>query len=609
VKRWLVWAALVTSCSEESPYVVPPPAARAVALLSQLSGDVALTHQGQRAVATAGAVFEGDLLETGEDGHALLSAHGKEVELLEGSRFKVGTSLGDLTAATGEFVFEERDGGAFTTTGGSGRAPGGTRVRVDLRDGGTAFRISEGSFEFVADDGGINTVKGGQRLVLGEGIFEFDPKPAAQVRPPAISTLSLLPVGVVTLKSKAGPRQKIPPEGMVLDQSGTFAVSAGSQLRARVDGVSVQFEGASRGTLEPQAGDPKLRTALSRGGARVFLEPGQSVLLDGKKPVTLRATSRMTALVAATPLGARVEVLGGEGEATQGDGLPRKVGALDVVAASSKGLTTSRRAMGLLSVASVPGGLARVFWGRPSDVTLAVPAGEGAVQVATDSEFHNLLLDAHAAEQVVVPAPLKGTLYWRRGNQEASSVRFDKDETASSVAPKSDTVAETGLKATVFFQSAVPSLTFTFPSREAPGGWRFRVYAAGDLKTALVDRKVNENRAVVESGVLHEGSYLWSAVALERSGAEAAGSRMNKMDVVFDNSVTRLVLSAPREGERGSTAVGVAPLGSKLSLNGRAVGLDAGGRFSVPIGGASTLVFRLVNKDGAESLWVRRLAR
>ena len=33
------------------------------------------------------------------------------------------------------------------------------------------------------------------------------------------------------------------------------------------------------------------------------------------------------------------------------------------------------------------------------------------------------------------------------------------------------------------------------------------------------------------------------------------------------------------------------------------------GRFSVPLGSASVLVFKLVSKEGAESQWVRRLGR
>ena len=175
--------------------------------------------------------------------------------------------------------------------------------------------------------------------------------------------------------------------------------------------------------------------------------------------------------------------------------------------------------------------------------------------------------------------------------------------------PLGDTVAETGLKATVYFQGAVPTLTFTFPPRDDAASWRFRVYAAGDLKSPLVDKRVNENKALVESGTLAEGSYLWSAVATLNSGAEASGGRMNKMDIVFDNSVTRLVLTSPKEGQRGGTAAGIAPLGARLTLNGKPVTLDDSGRFSAPLPTASVAVFRLTTREGADSYWVRRLGK
>ena len=84
---------------------------------------------------------------------------------------------------------------------------------------------------------------------------------------------------------------------------------------------------------------------------------------------------------------------------------------------------------------------------------------------------------------------------------------------------------------------------------------------------------------------------------------------MNKMDIVFDNSVTRLVLSSPKEGQRGGNAIGVAPLGAKLLLNNKPVTLDDTGRFSTPLPSASVAVFRLTTREGADSYWVRRLTK
>ena len=604
----------VAGCSEDGPPpsapVVVKPVKPTVAQVSGLAGRVTLTRDGQPAAAAPGPVFEGDVIDTGPDGHALLKAGGREVELLEDSSFRVGASLAELTLTSGELLFEELDGGAFNTSAGSARAEAGSRVRLQLRDGGTSFEVGSGSFELIDPvDGGVSAVKAGERYVLGSGVFSVDeppPTPPAPVVPRP--TLQLTPHGAVTLKPKSGPALKLAPEGLALDEAGTFTVDKAGGLRAEVPGAVLQFEGASKGTIEPQSGEPKLRALLAQGGLRIFLQAGQSVLLDGKNPVTLRAKTTLTALVTPTKTGPRVELLGGEGEAALPDGLPRNLAAGDVATPVGKGFQSARRPSPVLTLSA--GRTTRVSWGRPAEVTLAFAPGDGELEVATEAAFQNVTVRAQGGDALVVPAPLKGPLFWRRkGDAEPSGGRFEKDETAGAVSAKSDTVAETGLKATVYFQGAVPTLTFTFPPKDTAAAWRFRVYAVSDLKTPLVERKVNENRTVVDSGALREGSYVWSAVAMDKAGVEAPGGRMNKMDIVFDNSVTRLVLAAPRDGERAVNATGVAPLGSRLSLNGKPVALDEAGRFSVPVGGAAVLVFKLVTRDGSESVWVRRPAK
>lgn len=605
-------AGALVGCSEDKPLPPPPPPVvvkATVARLVSVTGQVSLTREGKKAAATAGPLHEGDLLETGADGHALLAAGSREVELFGDSAFRVGRSLGDLSLEAGELSFEDADGGEFSSAAGAARTGAGSKVRLALRDGGTTFEVGEGSFEFIDGyDGGVSMVKQGERFVVGEGVLTLEELPEKPPEPVVQKpTVQLTPRGAVTLKLKSGPATKLPAEGRALDEAGTVSVERGSQLRAEVGGVALQFDGASKGAVEPREGDPKVRALLQQGGLRVFLQQGESVLLDGKQPVVLRAKTTLTALVTPSKSGPRVEVLGGAAEASLPNGLPRNLGPGEVATPKGKTFDTGRRGAPVLTLPS--GRASRVYWGRPGDVALALPAGEGPVEVSTEPGFETLLVSAETTEPLVVPAPLKGALYWRRkGDAEASSGRFERDEYAGAVAAKSDTVAETGLKATVYFQSAVPTLTFTFPQREGAAAWRFRVYATSELKTALVDRKVTENRAVVESGVLHEGSYVWSAVALDKSGLEAPGGRMNKMDIVFDNSLTRLVLASPKDGERTSTATGVAPLGARLSLNGKAVQVDAAGRFSVPVSG-SVLVFKLVTKDGAEAQWVRRLGR
>jgi hypothetical protein len=608
--------AVLSGCPEgetpKPPVVTPPPAPVkvTVAQLSGLKGQVTLTRGGASAAAVAGPLHEGDVLETGADGHALLSANGREVELLENSRFRVGASLAELDLSLGELMFEETDGGEFNTAAGALRTGAGSRVKLQARDGGTSFEVGLGTLELLdVVDGGASTVKAGERFVVGIGVLSLE-EPVTPTPPPEVvkPKVKLTPRGTVMLKPKSGPNTKLAADGKELDEVGTFTVDKSGQLRAEMDGTTVEFDGASKGTVDPANGDPKLGITLAAGGARIFLKEGESVLLGGKKPLTVRAKVSSTLVVTATKNGPKVEVLAGETEVAVPGSLPRKLATAEVATPKGKGLDTGRRPAPILTLPA--GKNTRVYWGRAGDVALTFPEGDGVREVSNDPQFQTLLVSAGGSDLVVLPAPLKGALYWRRkGDQESSGARFERDENATAMSAKSDTVAETGLKATVYFQSAVPTLTFTFPLKDGAASWRFRVYSVADLKTPLVDRRVNENRTVVDSGSLREGSYVWSAVPQDRAGVEAPGGRMNKMDIVFDNSVTRLVLTSPRDGERASTATGLAPLGSRLSLNGKSVPLDGAGRFSVALPAAAVLVFKLVTKDGGESQWVRRVAR
>lgn len=582
-----VLSTLWVACSDV-PEPPAKPAPVTVATLSELRGAVTLTREGASAAATNGALYEGDVLTTGADGHALLSGGGREVELLENSRFRVGKTLGDLALDVGELVFLDSDAGAFSTALGPARPGAGSRVKLQAGDGGTTFEVGIGTLELMAiPDGGAETVKAGERFVVGVGVLSLEEPEVPKPPPPEVKpTVKVSPRGGVTLKGKklTGARE--------LDEAGAFTVDRTGQLVVEAGRVRAQFQPSSKGTIEPLKGVARFKTGLREGAVRFFLEEGESVLIDGKKVLTLKATTTTTVVVTATKQGPRVDVLGGAVD-TSVDGVTKTV--------------TAKKGAPVLTLPA--GRSSRVNWARPGEVALQLAEGDGVAEVATDAEFQNVLVSAKTSEPLVVPAPVKGALFWRRvGDAEPSQARFERDESASAIAAKSDTVAETGLKATVYFQGAVPTLTFTFPAKADAASWRFRVYSAANLKTALVDRKVTENRAVVESGALAEGSYLWSAVPTSSSGIEATGGRMNKMDIVFDNSVTRLVLTSPKDGERAAKAVGVAPLGARLSLNGKAVPLDGGGRFSVPLPAGNVAVFKLTTREGAESYWVRRLA-
>jgi hypothetical protein len=90
---------------------------------------------------------------------------------------------------------------------------------------------------------------------------------------------------------------------------------------------------------------------------------------------------------------------------------------------------------------------------------------------------------------------------------------------------------------------------------------------------------------------------------------------MNKLELVYDNSVPVLVVNAPRNGQQAGKrvrAVGVAPMGARLSINGRSIPLDGKHRFDTwvePVGVPPVLLFKMQNAGTGDVYVVRTLKR
>jgi hypothetical protein len=262
----------------------------------------------------------------------------------------------------------------------------------------------------------------------------------------------------------------------------------------------------------------------------------------------------------------------------------------------------------------------RVYADVLGDVTLSwPPQGEGAVvEVAGDADFKDLLVAGRpGGNSVTVPAPRRDDLYWRvtspGGKTLIGHARFEPDPRRSvlDLEHPQNLVSEGGPMTTVYFQGVVPALTFAYAARPGAARYRLRVYRAGALDQPIVERVVAEARCPLEAGVLAEGSYLWHAVPLDAQGAERGGGRMNKLELVYDNALTRLAIGSPKPNELATgpevQALGVAPLGSKLFINGKPARLDDKGRFAEKVPRAPALVFRLVARNGSESYWIRKV--
>lgn len=623
---WLVLAAL--GCSKDEPDAPP------VAQLASLSGPVSLARKEASArPAQVEPLFAGDLLSTGEGARALLRAmDGRELELGERTTFRLGATLGRVTVELQEGVISVLPG-----VGGSAEplpidTPYGrtlltpdAKAKLALEPKGLVVDLAMGSISVVDEDGGTHSAHAGQRMRFTVGAIEIldEAEGAPKKVELAMLGVELIPeAGTPRLRAKGARKYTAAAKGpQVLGEGTSFLLPKASRARLVTDGLAVRLRSEAVGTMNRATASDRgreLEVKLDKGAASVvFAGKGPTALKLLGAAASARVVSSQEAAVEVlhTSAGPRLEVIAGEVEVDSG-GKTQRVRAGETASVGASAITVQAGARPLLVLPVEK--RVRVYGLGPREVGLAVPGGPQRVQVATDAELSDLLASGQAGEWVTVTAPAVGALHWRvldaaGAVAHTGSAQFLADRTASrDTGARSDTVAETGLKATVYFQSALPSLTFTFPAQEEAKGYRLKVFRASDLKVPVVERDSRENRCTVESGALSEGSYVWFASPLDEAGNETAGGRMNKMEILYDNSLTTLSITRPRPGERQSAsaqAAGVAPLKSKLYVNGKPAPLDAQGRFEAPIGKVATVVFHLVAADGGESYWVRRLAR
>lgn len=594
-----------------APVPLPP-----VATIITLEGQVDLERDGGVSKAGAGPVFEDDVVTTKAASRAVLrDGQGRELELGEDTRFKVGPKLTNVELSEGEFRFVDQGGagwGRVKTPFGEVTPGQGGAATLRVVDGGLSAEVTMGEFTFFEPDAGQRDVGAGQRFEVVGGAFRFVEPPA-----PEVATVAFVVGSGKPQVKRPGEKRFAPVKDTVqLPAGSAFQVPAGSSAQLRGAHAAVVLGAGSSGVTEgerTEGGQPTL--ALSKVIGPLTLQfdgkgPG-GVNLDG-----LTVGSGAEASVAVTQQGKkrRIEARAGEVAVTvKGKTTTLKPGESVVV----EGDVVSAPAQAKPALVISAGSRVRVH-ADVKDIGIVFPDDANRVQVARDAEFASPVLQGPVGKLVVVPIPVRAPVYYRvldGQGQPGKAGRIDFAADLASVrdtATRSDTVAETGQKATVVYQTKVPALTFVFTSQADVKSWRFRLYRAQELdKEPLVDRKAPEPKLVLEPGVLEEGEFLWSATALDANGAEKAGARMNKLSVQYDNARTSLFIERPLQGERATAetkAVGVAPRSSQLFINGKPVRPDDAGRFSVTVGAVDAVLFRVVTGE-TDSYWLRRLKR
>lgn len=622
---------LLWGCEGCDKKPLPKPGVPELAKITQLQGQVTVQQDAASRPGHADEpLYPGETVVTGPGSTARVRyVNGAEVEVAENSRFRVNGAPGALTLELEEgrivSTSPQATGSGLTITGRFGRAELVTAAEMvfDLREKDPRLTLQYGDIKVVDQQGQAVPVVAGEELALS----------LSKPKPPPVVAEEI----VFTLKSQGGKARVrgaqdsafadlAPDQSRELGRGAAFEIPANSSARLSSKSLEVSLAGDTAGTIKEASrqGDQSSYTLqLSRGKARLQFASGKQSLklADARGEVELKVSEQSTVSVSNPESGATVTVLTGQAELVA-DGKTTVLKAGEGVRRASDSPQATQASAPVL-VLPPEAKAARVFTDGFAETGIQVPSASGAplrVEVADEPSFHEPLLAGRAGtDWVRVEPPARGELHWRFLGEDGAvraqgSARFQPDRGRSALASQSAKaeVLETGLKATVYFQSSVPSLHFSFDPRTGARSYQLRIYRASDVKKPLLQRVTNQNQYSLEAGPLGEGSYLWYVAALGPGGDELAGGRMNKLDLVYDNERRGLALSRPRPGEsvgRGGVPVeGVVPLGSRLFLNGQAVALDAKGRFSQRLPATDVLVFRLVSGQG-EAYWVRTLRK
>ncbi|QSQ19406.1 FecR domain-containing protein [Pyxidicoccus parkwayensis] len=650
-RPWLLALLLLASgCDEDAatpsatpvvPAAVPDAGVGAeLARLEGLTGDVRLERGGKSVPAVAGPLHGGDAVETGAGGAATVRfPDGRSVEVGEDARFALGEDSGGIVMQVERGIVLSRVP-AGTKPAGPGTkkvtlsiltpfgltrvgsdAPSEVSVAVEKDAGRVEVRL--GAIEFVGKDGQQLRAAQGESVSVAQGKAEL-------VRTPRVVELAPIPVTVRLGAGRAEVRPKgtvhwrpvakqgevlSPGDGVRTRQGGTavLALQGSSSVLSLGSATELVLESAGQGGTTDEA-----RVDLRQGGLGLQLAQGRTsrVVLPG---LDVEGHGAAGLEVRRTSTGYRVDAFTGQVTLVRGESRqPLRAGERATLEGDSGTARVEPLQPAAVALGASEG--AEVHHQGLPEVAFTWE-GEGAmrVEVATDAGFTRPVLAGTVYRPFVnVPALARGTLYWRVRREDGTelakgSASFAPERPSKDLDRVRNVVPEGPEKTTIFYQDKPPAVTFTYGEEASAAKYRVAVYRMGALGTPVAERTVADTRAALDAGALSEGSYLWSVTPLSASGAQLRGGRMNKLELVYDNSVPELVVTSPRNGTRAAEkvrAMGVAPVDARLSINGRPVPLDGKHRFSTwvePVGSPPLLVFKMERPGAPEVHTVRTL--
>lgn len=624
----LVLALLMGGCPEgDTPGVKLAPdagggatAPTAAALLEVAKGPVTIERGGKKLKAELGYLYLKDAIETGEDGEARVRfPGGRVIELGPEGRFELREGEGGLVLSVAQGLVLTRNASdqpaqplpgpsvklTILTPFGFTKVEGVDDLNLTLtvNDQGAKVDVKLGAIDLVGNDGKVTKIGAGEKAQLG--------KPRELQLEPIQVTISAIG-GKVELKKKddakwvliSGKKATALGEGdsfRVKDGRTVMQAPGGQGTLTFSRGSEVTMEKAAKGTGEEEAGFDFKKGELQASSpvkSRLNLGGGVTLSAEQASQFTLKRTKDGYELQS-TAGDVKVEREGAAPETVFGGRtavIPVK-GAVKSDDPSRESIVLPTRSA--LKVFHSNAGRFAITWDGESDKAYRV-------EVASDNAYKQKVISGVVHQRFVnVAVPNRGSLYWRVFGEDGKEVAkgsasFAPEPNTTDLARNKNEVPEGTEKTTIFFQDKPPRVTFTWAEDAEAARYKVAVYREGQLGKPVLEKVTQTPQFPTDEGALGEGKYLWNVTPLDAKGAEVRGGKMNKLEITYDNAVPNLTIKAPRNGDAGGAKVrcsGIAPVGAKVTVNGKPLQLDEKSRFDTEVApmGSGLLVFRMVN--------------
>jgi hypothetical protein len=609
-------------------------AKQASALLESSKGKVTVERSGKKESAKLGYLYIGDAIETGEDGEAVVRfPGGRVVELGPEGRFEIKEGEGGLVLSVAQGLVltrnatdapaQPRPGGnvqlTILTPFGFTKVGGGDELNLTLtvNEKGASVDVKLGSVDLVSTDGTVTKIGAGQKGGLGGGTTK---------------EMNLEPV-VVNLSAAGGKAEvkgKDDTKWVAVNAKKPAPIAQGDSFRVKSGRASMQAPGgqavysfaagteavmdkASKSANAEETGFDLKKGELNAASpvkTRLNLGGGVSLTADPASQYTLRRTKD----------GYEIDSVTGDIKVERDGAEPATIPGGRNASVPVKGAVKSQEVpRELVQLPPKPG--MKIFhsgMGRFAITWEGEPEKPYKVEVSSDPAYKQKIVSGVVHSRFVnVNAPNFGSLYWHvfDGDKEIAkgSAAFGS-ETADAERPRNNNLVREGSdRAQIYFQDKPPKVIFQWDEDPDAQKYKVAVYRDGQLSKPLLEKTQTGVQFPTDEGALGEGKYLWSVTPLDAKGGEIRGGRMNKLEITYDNAVRNLKITTPKNGDPGGAKVrcsGIAPVGAKVSVNGKPVPLDEKSRFDieVPPLGSGLMVFRMVNGP-AEVYTVRKVKK